>query len=121
MSGYSYYSGTRFAIYRSGCSDALARGGRYDEVGAVFGRSRAAVGFSLDVKALAEQGPASTKAAAVRAGWNEDVAFRDAIRRLREAGETVVCTWPGQADEGHAFCFDRELRQRGDEWVVSPL
>ena len=28
----------------------LARGGRYDEVGAVFGRKRPAVGFSLDVK-----------------------------------------------------------------------
>ena len=35
-------------------SDALVRGGRYDEVGAVFGRTRPAVGFSLDVKALAE-------------------------------------------------------------------
>ena len=38
MSGYAYYSGTRFAIYGAGSSDALARGGRYDEVGAVFGR-----------------------------------------------------------------------------------
>ena len=54
MSGYAYYSGPRFAVYGSGWSDALVRGGRYDEVGAIFGRNRPAVGFSLDLKALAE-------------------------------------------------------------------
>jgi ATP phosphoribosyltransferase regulatory subunit len=128
MSGYSYYSGTRFAVYGgndsgtgSGFSDALARGGRYDEVGAVFGRSRPAVGFSLDVKVLAEQGRASASASAIRARWNEDAAFRDTLRRLREAGETVVCTLPGHDDEGHALRFDRELRMQGDEWVVNAI
>jgi ATP phosphoribosyltransferase regulatory subunit len=54
MSGYAYYSGPRFAVYGAGSSDALARGGRYDEVGAIFGRNRPAVGFSLDLKTLAE-------------------------------------------------------------------
>jgi len=44
LQGYSYYSGTRFAVYAQGASAALARGGRYDEVGAVFGRKRPAVG-----------------------------------------------------------------------------
>lgn len=34
LRGYSYYSGARFAIYAEGASDALVRGGRYDEVGA---------------------------------------------------------------------------------------
>ncbi len=121
MSGYSYYSGTRFAIYNSGGSDALARGGRYDEVGAVFGRSRPAVGFSLDVKALAEHGQPDERATAVRAPWSEEAAFREAVRRLREGGDTVVCTLPGHDDEGQAFCFDRELRRLGKEWVVSPL
>ena len=51
--GYAYYSGPRFAVYAEGASDAIARGGRYDEVGAVFGRNRPAVGFGLDVKDLA--------------------------------------------------------------------
>jgi ATP phosphoribosyltransferase regulatory subunit len=53
LRGYAYYTGTRFSIYAEGASDALVRGGRYDEVGAVFGRNRPAAGFSLDVKALA--------------------------------------------------------------------
>ena len=61
MSGYAYYSGTRFAIYGGGSSEALARGGRYDEVGAVFGRRRPAVGFSLDLKILAEHAPSPAR------------------------------------------------------------
>jgi hypothetical protein len=72
MSGYAYYSGPRFAIYGKGCSDALARGGRYDEVGAIFGRNRPAVGFSLDLKALAEVARTSSAPAAIRAPWGED-------------------------------------------------
>lgn len=48
LRGYAYYSGMRFAIYAPGASDALVRGGRYDEVGAVFGRNRPAAGFSLE-------------------------------------------------------------------------
>ena len=43
LSGYAYYSGVRFALYAAGSSDAVSRGGRYDEVGAVFGRRRPAV------------------------------------------------------------------------------
>ena len=56
-SGYAYYSGARFAVYAEGASDAIARGGRYDEVGAIFGRNRPAVGFGLDVKEVAELVP----------------------------------------------------------------
>ncbi|MEO7243591.1 MAG: ATP phosphoribosyltransferase regulatory subunit, partial [Rubrivivax sp.] len=59
MSGYAYYTGPRFAAYGPGAADALARGGRYDEVGAAFGRNRPAAGFSLDLKALAESASAS--------------------------------------------------------------
>ena len=40
LRGYAYYSGMRFGIYVPGAADALVRGGRYDEVGAVFGRNR---------------------------------------------------------------------------------
>jgi len=32
---------------------AVARGGRYDEVGKAFGRSRPATGFSMDLRGLA--------------------------------------------------------------------
>jgi hypothetical protein len=70
LRGYAYYSGVRFRHLHAGASDALVRGGRYDEVGAVFGRNRPAVGFSLDVKELVGVAAARRCKAAIRApGW----------------------------------------------------
>jgi ATP phosphoribosyltransferase regulatory subunit len=121
MSGYAYYSGPRFAIYGAGSSDALARGGRYDEVGAVFGRNRPAVGFSLDLKALAEVAGPSPAPSAIRAPWGEDPALRAAMRRLREAGETVLAVLPGHEVEAQAFHCDRELVQVQGQWVLRAI
>ncbi|HOM14689.1 MAG TPA: ATP phosphoribosyltransferase regulatory subunit [Rubrivivax sp.] len=121
MSGYAYYSGTRFAVFGAGCSQALARGGRYDEVGAVFGRRRPAVGFSLDLKLLAEVAPPTARHAAVRAPWSEDAQLRAEVRRLRDAGETVVCALPGHAHEAQEFDCDRELVAIGDHWELRAL
>ncbi len=121
MSGYAYYSGARFALYGAGSSAALARGGRYDEVGAVFGRNRPAVGFSLDLKALAETGPAGRPAAAIRAPWGEDAELRAAVRQLREAGETVLSVLPGDEPESQVFACDRELVAVAGRWVLQAL
>lgn len=121
LSGYAYYSGTRFAIYGGSSSGSLARGGRYDEVGAVFGRRRPAVGFSLDLKVLAEHAPEPRRARAVRAPWGEDLALRAVVRRLREAGETVLCVLPGHEHEGQEFDCDRELISIDDQWVLRAL
>jgi ATP phosphoribosyltransferase regulatory subunit len=118
MSGYAYYSGTRFAIYSAGSSDALARGGRYDEVGAVFGRNRPAVGFSLDLKALAERARPVPAGKAIRAPWGEDAALRAEVRRWREAGETVLAVLPGHEVEAQAFECDRELVAVDGRWVL---
>lgn len=121
MSGYAYYSGTRFAIYGGASSDALVRGGRYDEVGAVFGRRRPAVGFSLDLKVLAEHAPSPPRATAVRAPWAEDLSLRAAVRELRQAGETVLCILPGHENEGQEFDCDRELVAIDQHWVLRAL
>ena len=121
MSGYAYYSGLRFAVYANASTDALARGGRYDEVGAVFGRNRPAVGFSLDLKTLVEVSRVSAAPTAVLAPWSEDPGLRAAVRELREAGHTVVCALPGQVPQGLAFRCDRELVQHGGQWVLRSL
>ena len=121
VGGASYYSGARFAIYAKGCSDSIARGGRYDEVGAIFGRNRPAVGFSLDLKELAECVAGRGGRPAVRAPWSEDAALRAAVRRLREQGETVVCILPGHEHEGQEFECDRELVAVGGQWAVRAL
>jgi ATP phosphoribosyltransferase regulatory subunit len=117
----AYYTGMRFSLYASGGSDALVRGGRYDEVGAVFGRNRPAVGFGLDIKALAETLPQAQPAPAVRAPWGEAQSLRSAIRGLRERGETVVCVLPGHEHEADEFNFDRELFFDGQTWQVRAI
>jgi ATP phosphoribosyltransferase regulatory subunit len=121
MSGYTYYSGPRFALYAGAGSDALARGGRYDEVGSIFGRKRPAVGFSLDLKVLAERTGAEPARAAIRAAWGEDSALRAAVRRLRDAGEAVVYSLPGHAEDPPSDGCDRELVHIGGQWLLRAL
>ncbi len=121
LSGYAYYSGARFAMYAQGAADALARGGRYDEVGAVFGRNRPAVGFSLDIKELVSAVAPRPLKAAIRAPWGESVSLRSAIKRLRDSGETVVCVLPGHESEVDEFDCDRELVEVTGQWVIQAI
>ena len=123
--GYAYYSGLRFAIYAKGASDAVIRGGRYDGVGAVFGheirRDRPAVGFSLDLKQWVGIVPALTLKAAIRAPWGTSTDLRNAISKLRQQGETVVCILPGHNSEIDEFQCDRELLEIAGQWVVKVI
>jgi ATP phosphoribosyltransferase regulatory subunit len=121
MSGYSYYSGVRFSVYAPGSTDALLRGGRYDEVGAVFGRNRPAVGFSLDVRELVGVLPARPLRAAIRAPWSDAAGLGKTIAALRSQGETVVCVLPGHDSEIDEFHCDRELVERGGQWTVQAI
>lgn len=121
MGGYAYYSGIRFSLYAPGWSQALVRGGRYDEVGSVFGRKRPAVGFSLDVKALASRLSDPQPRPAVRVPWSDDASLRAAVRRLREAGETVVFDLPGSPAEECGREFDRELTSVDGRWLLQSV
>ena len=121
LRGYAYYTGARFSIYAKGAPDALVRGGRYDEVGAIFGRNRPAAGFSLDIKALVSVLAPRPLRAAVRAPWREAVDLRGAIAALRARGETVVCVLPGHESEVDEFHCDRELIQVAGHWVVKAI
>lgn len=118
MSGYTYYSGPRFGLYGAGWSDALARGGRYDEVGAIFGRNRPAAGFSLDLKALAEVAGDVPQPCGILAPWREDSSLRAAVGQLRDAGEVVVFELPGHGSQAEAVDCDRELVSVAGRWVV---
>ncbi|KAF1046537.1 ATP phosphoribosyltransferase regulatory subunit [Xylophilus sp.] len=121
LRGYAYYSGARFAVYVPGAADALVRGGRYDEVGAVFGRNRPAAGFSLDLRELVAVAAPRPLRAAVRAPWGDAPALRQAIAALRARGETVVCALPGHGSEIDEFHCDRELIEQGGQWVVQSI
>jgi len=130
LRGYAYYTGMRFALFavgqqgRAGQSVELARGGRYDEVGAVFGRKRPAVGFSLDLKELVSAVSARALVAAIRAPWGMDASLREAVAALRAQGHTVVCVLPGHEHEMDEFHCDRELVQdpaAANAWTVQNI
>ena len=121
LRGYAYYSGARFAIYAQGSGDALVRGGRYDEVGAVFGRNRPAVGFSLDLKQIVGAVSPRPLRAAIRAPWGHADDLRAAIAALRVQGETVVCILPGHESEVDEFHCDRMLIPAAGQWIVQAI
>jgi ATP phosphoribosyltransferase regulatory subunit len=121
LRGATYYSGPRFAMFVPEASDALVRGGRYDEVGALFGRKRPAAGFSLDIKALVSLIQRPVAQAAIRAPWGEDAGLHQAIAKLRKQGHTVVCMLPGHESEVDEFHCDRELVLLKGQWMLQPL
>jgi ATP phosphoribosyltransferase regulatory subunit len=51
--GFEYYTGVRFAGFARGAADAVVRGGRYDELVGRYGRATGAVGFAVDIEAIA--------------------------------------------------------------------
>ena len=116
LRGYRYHTGFVFAAFVPGHGREVARGGRYDEIGSVFGRARAATGFSADLKTLIGLGASGGKAAdadVVTAPWSDDPALRDAIRELRSHGERVVERLPGEVSASA-----RRLDLRDGRWVV---
>jgi hypothetical protein len=120
LSGYAYYSGPRFALYGADWSDALARGGRYDEVGAVFGRNRPAVGFSLDLKALAEVAgcrPAEPGHPGALGRGRRTARGRAAPARRRRGGRLRL---PGHAEGQEFVACDRELVSVHGRWLRPP-
>ena len=125
LRGYAYYTGVRFAMFAGDGVNKpvqeLVRGGRYDEVGAVFGRKRPAVGFSLDLKALVQAVEPRPLRPAVLAPWGEQQGLRHAIAYLRARGETVVCVLPGHEHEVNEFHCDRQLTEQDGQWVVEPI
>lgn len=95
LRGYHYHTGLVFAAYGAGYGQAMAWGGRYDGVGAVFGRARPATGFSADLKRLL--GAPELPAPAVLAPWSSDPELTALIERLRADGRAVIHELPGSA------------------------
>ncbi len=52
--GLGYYTGIQFEVFVGGTGRAVAFGGRYDDLLALYGMDRPAVGFAMETDALAE-------------------------------------------------------------------
>ena len=121
LGGFNYESGITFSAYATGAADAIARGGRYDEVGKAFGRARPATGFSMDLKALLAITPdADVRAAILGPESNASDAAAE-IARLRAAGEIVIARLPGEVIHRGELGCDRELKHVNGRWSVVPL
>ena len=122
LRGYDYHTGVLFAAYVPQKGIAVAQGGRYDNVGAVFGRARPATGFSGDLKNLvAIEKEHNYPPPAIFASHDESIALYQEIERLRRAGERVVVELPGQHQSAQEMGCDRKLVQQEGRWTVATL
>ena len=124
LRGYRYHTGVVFAAFVPGMGQSIAQGGRYDDIGADFGRARPATGFSTDLKTLVTLGLRADDVlpGAVWAPASEDLSLWHAVLELRQRTERVVQALPGQvlADAGAAGC-DRQLVLNNGQWHVVSL
>ncbi|MCG4452218.1 ATP phosphoribosyltransferase regulatory subunit [Pseudomonas sp. MMS21-TM103] len=124
LRGYRYHTGVVFAAFVPGVGQSIAQGGRYDDIGADFGRARPATGFSTDLKTLVSLGqmPLGELPAGIWAPDHHDVYLWQAVQRLRGDGERVVQALPGQAlAEAREVGCDRQLLLCDGRWQVAPL
>ena len=121
LRGYHYHTGMVFAAYHAGSHDAIALGGRYDELGKSFGRARAATGFSMDLRQLYRLMPSQNSRPGILAPHLQDVALHAEIAQLRESGEIVVVDLAGDANHHHELQCDRVLVMRDGNWQVVSL
>jgi len=119
LRGYHYHSGMVFAAYASDSPNAIALGGRYDEVGKAFGRARPATGFSMDLRELSglvqpDLYPGGILAPCLKG----DKMLEKRIDQLRSEGEIVVVELPGHEADQDMFNCDRKLVPEGGTWVT---
>lgn len=119
LGGFNYESGLVFAAFTPGSPDAIARGGRYDEVGKSFGRSRPATGFTMDLRQLTALAPADGRRRAILAPAGDERELRDAIAQLRAKGEVVVVELPGHEGAREELGCDRRLEKKDGKWRVT--
>jgi len=118
LRGYHYHSGMVFAAYHAGSHDAIALGGRYDDVGKSFGRARPATGFSMDLRQLHGLLAKRAQPKAIRAPYRQDGALNAAISELRKQGQTVVIDLLGKPEYQAELNCDHELVLRDGKWIV---
>ncbi len=118
LRGYHYHTGMVFAAYHAGSHDAIALGGRYDDLGKSFGRARAATGFSMDLRQLYRLLPAQNSPRGICAPHQNDVALQNKIAQLRDAGEIVIVDLSGDKTHRSESQCDRELALRDGTWQI---
>ncbi len=121
LRGYHYHTGIVFAAYCPATTAALGHGGRYDRVGAEFGRARPATGFGIDLGFLCDLVAAANPVAPGIFVPDELAAeARGEVARLRAAGERVVCGFAGQRVNLTELGCDRILIRDASGYRLHP-
>ncbi|MDH5181253.1 MAG: ATP phosphoribosyltransferase regulatory subunit [Gammaproteobacteria bacterium] len=122
LRGYNYHTGVVFAAYVPGQGQAVALGGRYDDIGKVFGQARPATGFSTDLKTLFSlSNTEAQEPETIYAPADQDEALQSMITELRAAGQRVVCALPGQQGDARAMGCQQQLLKQAGQWQVKPI
>ena len=123
--GHRYHTGLLFSLFGPQRGEALASGGRYDDIGAAFGRRRAATGFSLDIKPLLLGLPDSGRIGRIWAPAGMDDLLWQSIQEHRRAGFVVLQDLLRQDAPSpqilRAQGFDAVLIQEATGWKVQRL
>jgi ATP phosphoribosyltransferase regulatory subunit len=118
LAGYQYHTGVMSAAYIADCPVAIARGGRYDEVGSAFGRSRPATGFSLDILPLANLSQRPVITNVILAPCSNDPELLQKIRELRQSGQVVIQLLPGESGKKQRTGVIGQLDKQAGIWQV---
>jgi ATP phosphoribosyltransferase regulatory subunit len=124
LRGYHYHTGMVFAAFIPSVGREIARGGRYDNIGEVFGRARPATGFSADLKLLSSLSKQACQVKShelIFAPYLDDVVLNDKIRDLRAQQLAVVQQLPGQTGSAKELGCTSILELDNQNWVVRPL
>ncbi|SAY50710.1 ATP phosphoribosyltransferase regulatory subunit [Neisseria weaveri] len=113
----NYHTGLLYAAYGNNSHNAVARGGRYDDLGQHFGRARPATGFSFDLRAFTDHLPKHERPKVIMVNYQDVSEARDTIERLRKQGQCVVIDYGLKSNVSH-ICTGRLAKQKG-EWIVS--
>ncbi len=118
LHSFAYHTGIVFSAFVVGHGRALAAGGRYDHVGEVFGRARAATGFTIDLSVLYQLLGSKPAAAGIYAPYSQEPEQWVAIQKLRAEGERVVMGFDGD-NKGELNC-DRQLVFKNGQFEIIP-
>lgn len=125
LRGYHYHTGAVFAAFVPTVGREIARGGRYDNIGQVFGRARPATGFSADLKLLASLAKSErnneSKPEKILAPYDQDDALRELVRDLRTQGRTVIQQLPDQLGNEVDLSCTSQIIKNDQGWIVAPL
>ena len=124
LRGYHYHTGIVFSAFITDFGREIARGGRYDNIGSVFGRARPATGFSADLRLLTFLQKRHTEAEAIErifAPFSEDALLLEKIKNLRSNGRIVIQQLPQQLGGAKELNCTAVLIQKNNLWQVVPF